>query len=129
MSSPQNMVKCGSTILSAAGKFIQIWNSSTVLPSVGDNSGNISQCTTPLPAVIHCTSPRPKRAVAPIESLWSMKPLRANVMVSKPRCGCSGNPGTVLPWYMRQPSLPAKSWPMSRPASRAGSGASPAWME
>ena len=31
MSSPQNIVKYGSTILSAAGRFIQIWNSSTVL--------------------------------------------------------------------------------------------------
>ena len=27
--------------------------------------------------------------------------------------------GTVLPWYMFQPSLRAKSWPMLRPASEA----------
>ena len=93
----QSIVKYGSTILSAAGRFIQIWNSSTVLSPVGESSGNISLCTTPRPAVIHCTSPRPNRAAAPIESLWSMKPLRANVIVSKPRCGCSGKPGTVLP--------------------------------
>ena len=39
--------------------------------------------------------------------------------VSKPRCGCCGKPGTTRPWYMRQPSLPAKSWPRSRPASDA----------
>ena len=41
------------------------------------------------------------------------------VTVSKPRCGCCGKPGTTSPWYMRQPSLPAKSCPMSRPASDA----------
>ena len=48
-----------------------------------------------------------------------MKPRRTNVTVSKPRCGCCGKPGTVAPWYMRQPSIPAKSMPMSRPASEA----------
>ena len=47
----------------------------------------------PSPAVSHCTSPRPKRAVAPSESEWSMKPWRTNVTVSKPRCGCCGKPG------------------------------------
>ena len=30
----------------------------------------------PPPAVSHCTSPRPKRAVAPSESEWSMRPWR-----------------------------------------------------
>ena len=48
-----------------------------------------------------------------------MSPRRTMVTVSKPRCGCCGKPGTTSPWYMRQPSLPAKSWPMSRPASDA----------
>ena len=48
-----------------------------------------------------------------------MKPWRTNVTVSKPRCGCWGKPGTTLPWYMRQPSAPAKSMPRSRAASDA----------
>ena len=47
----------------------------------------------PRPAVIHWTSPWPKRAVAPSESEWSMKPRRARVTVSKPRWGCCGKPG------------------------------------
>ena len=71
-----NIVKYGSTILSAAGRFNQIWKSSSGLGSSPDRSGNISQCTMPLPAVIHWVSPRPKRAVAPSESLWSQKPVR-----------------------------------------------------
>ena len=73
----------------------------------------------PRPAVSHCTSPLPKRAVAPSESEWSMKPCRTIVTVSKPRCGCCGKPGTTSPWYIRQPSRPSKSWPMVRPASDA----------
>ena len=44
----------------------------------------------PWPAVSHCTSPPPKRAVAPSESEWSMRPWRTIVTVSKPRCGCCG---------------------------------------
>ena len=48
-----------------------------------------------------------------------MTPLRTYVTVSKPRCGCCGKPGTSVPWYMRQPSTPAKSAPISRPASGA----------
>ena len=123
MSSCQNMVKWGSAILCLAGRFTQIWNSSVGLGASVCKSGNISQCTMPLPAVSHCTSPPPKRAVAPSESEWSMRPLRTMVTVSNPRCGCDGKPGTVSPWYMLQPSLPAKSWPMLRPASSAGLGA------
>ena len=34
----------------------------------GRVSGNISECSTPRPAVSHCTSPCPNRAVAPRES-------------------------------------------------------------
>ena len=64
-------------------------------PSVS-SSGNISECTMPLPAVSHCTSPPPKRAVAPSESEWSIRPLRTIVTVSKPRCGWPGKPGTVV---------------------------------
>ncbi len=48
-----------------------------------------------------------------------MSPRRTTVTVSKPRCGCCGKPGTRSPWYMFQPSLPAKSCPMARPASDA----------
>ena len=72
MSSLQSMVKCGSTILSSAGRFNQIWNSSQVLGPLRSSNGNISQWTIPPPAVSHWTSPRPKRAVAPSESEWSM---------------------------------------------------------
>jgi len=64
-----SMVKWGSTILCFFGRFIQIWKSSRGLSVVDDSSGNISQCTMPRPAVIHCTSPVEKRAVAPSESL------------------------------------------------------------
>ncbi len=66
------MVKYGSTILLWAGRLSQTWNSSVGLPASACTSGNISQWTTPLPAVIHWASPLPKRAVAPIESEWSM---------------------------------------------------------
>ena len=68
MRSSQNIVKCGATIFEAAGRFSQIWNSSSGLGRSVFSSGNISECTTPLPAVSHCTSPRPKRAAAPSES-------------------------------------------------------------
>ena len=105
--------------MSSAGRLIQIWNSSSGLGRSVLSIGNISECTTPSPAVIHWTSPGPKRAADPSESEWSMKPLRMTVMVSKPRCGCDGNPGTVRPWYIRQPSLPSKSWPRLRPANDA----------
>ena len=64
-----SIVKWGSTILCFFGRFIQIWKSSTGFSVVCDSSGNISQCTMPLPAVIHWTSPVEKRAVAPRESL------------------------------------------------------------
>jgi hypothetical protein len=119
MVSDQNIVKYGSTILLRAGRFSQIWNSSSGLAACWCSSGNISECTTPRPAVSHCTSPRPKRACAPSESEWSISPLRTMVTVSKPRCGCWGKPGTVAPWYRLQPSLRLKSCPMSRPASEA----------
>ena len=63
--------------------------------------------------------PHPERLVE-----ISTRPRRTTVTVSKPRCGCDGKPGTTSPWYMRQPSLPAKSWPMSRPANEA---VGPSW--
>ena len=75
-SSDQNMVKYGSSSLWAAGRFSQIWNSSRGLAASRSHSGNISEWTMPEPAVSHCTSPRPKRAVAPRESEWSISPLR-----------------------------------------------------
>jgi len=119
MSSAQSIVKCGSHILLRAGRLSQIWNSSSGLGLPVSSSGNISEWTMPLPAVSHCTSPPPKRAAAPSESAWSVRPLRTMVTVSKPRCGCDGKPGTVSPWYMLQPSLRPKSWPIARPASEA----------
>ena len=79
------MVKYGSTILSAAGRFNQIWNNSSGFGPSWSSSGSISQCTMPRPAVIHCVSPRPNRAVAPSESLWSQNPVRTYVTVSNPR--------------------------------------------
>ena len=51
-----------------AGRFSQIWNSSSGFGPVRSSSGNISEWTMPAPAVSHCTSPSPKRAVAPSES-------------------------------------------------------------
>ena len=57
MSSAHCIVKYGSTILSAAGRFSQIWNSSVVFGPVRSSRGNISQWTMPAPAVSHCTSP------------------------------------------------------------------------
>ncbi len=71
-----SIVKYGSTSLSAAGRFSQIWNSSSGFGRSRSSSGNISAWTMPWPAVSHCTSPRPKRAAAPSESEWSMRPLR-----------------------------------------------------
>ena len=74
-SSSHNIVKYGSTILSAAGQVQpDLEQLAAGSGSSRSSSGNISQCTMPLPAVSHCTSPRPKRAVAPSESEWSMKP-------------------------------------------------------
>jgi hypothetical protein len=118
-SSFHNIVKYGSTILSAAGRFSQIWNSSSGFgPSRVEQREHLAvHDALARGEPLHVAAP--KRAVAPSESEWSMKPRRTNVTVSKPRCGCCGKPGTVVPWYMRQPSMPAKSMPISRPASDA----------
>ena len=59
----------------------------------GRAAGTSRSARCPRPAVSHWTSPRPKRAVAPSESEWSMNPRRTKVTVSKPRCGCWGKPG------------------------------------
>ena len=72
MSSSHSIEKWASTSLSSAGRFSQIWNSSVGLSSSSWTRGNISEWTMPPPAVSHWTSPRPKRAVAPRESEWSM---------------------------------------------------------
>jgi hypothetical protein len=67
--SPDHSIeKYGAAILLFAGRFSQIWNSSTGFGWLRAISGNISECTMPRPAVNHCTSPLPKRAVAPSES-------------------------------------------------------------
>ena len=122
MRSFQNMVKCGATIFWRAGRFSQIWKSSSGFGPPVRSKGNISECRMPRPAVTHCTSPPPKRAAAPSESAWSIRPLRTSVTVSKPRCGCAGKPGTASPWYMLQPSWRLKSLPIWRPPSRWGAG-------
>ena len=121
MRSFQNMVKCGAAILLRAGRFSQTWNSSSGLGALAFSSGNISACWMPRPAVSHCTSPLPKRAAAPSESLWSISPRRTRVTVSKPRCGCTGKPGTRSPWYIEKPSWRLKSLPSARPP-RAAAG-------
>ena len=54
-------------------------------------------------------------ADAPKESAWSIIPLLTTVRVSKPLCGCRGNPGIFSPWYMLQPSLFEKSFPIFLP--------------
>ena len=64
----QNIVKYGAANFDFAGRFSQIWNSSSRFGFSVSSSGNISECTMPAPAVSHCTSPRPNRAVAPSES-------------------------------------------------------------
>jgi hypothetical protein len=115
MSSAHSIVKCGSTIFERAGRFSQIWNSSMWLGLSSSSRGNISEWEIPAPAVTHCTSPRPNLAAAPSESAWSMRPERTKVTVSKPRWGWAGQPGTTVPWYIDQPSLPLKSLPMLRP--------------
>ena len=64
MRSFHSMVKCGSTILFRAGRFSQIWKSSSGLGSVALSSGNISECWMP-PArrdPLHIAPP--KRAAA-----------------------------------------------------------------
>src|SRR6185295_3074157 len=64
----QSIAKCGSTNLSSPGRLSQIWNSSSRFGPFESSNGNISEWTIPFPAVSHCTSPGPKRAVAPRES-------------------------------------------------------------
>ena len=48
-----SIAKCGSTILFEPGRLSQIWNSSTGFGAFRLSSGNISEWTIPLPAVIH----------------------------------------------------------------------------
>mmetsp|Transcript_29394 Transcript_29394/g.82126 ORF Transcript_29394/g.82126 Transcript_29394/m.82126 type:complete len:201 (-) Transcript_29394:319-921(-) len=57
--SAQCMVKNGSHILFLAGRLSQIWNRCAGLGWSSCSRGNISPCTTPPPAVIHCKSPLP----------------------------------------------------------------------
>ena len=99
LTAPGGRGQKGSHILSLDGRFIQIWKSSiglgaSVLRTTSRDlqhrhtasiqfyqrlshimthlsSGNISLWLIPAPAVIHCTSPSPNRAEAPMESLWS----------------------------------------------------------
>lgn len=61
MVSAQSIVKNGSDIFLREGRLSQIWKSSMRLRPEELSSGNISLWEMPLPAVIHCTSPSPKR--------------------------------------------------------------------
>mmetsp|Transcript_76356 Transcript_76356/g.134828 ORF Transcript_76356/g.134828 Transcript_76356/m.134828 type:complete len:237 (-) Transcript_76356:194-904(-) len=97
----QCITKQGSVILSFPGRLSQIWNNRSGFGLSMWTRGNISPWTIPLPAVIHCRSPSPYLPAFPIESVWSMTPSVVAVKVSKPRCGCCGNPGMRSPWYMR----------------------------
>ncbi len=66
--SDQSIAKWGGTFLLAFGKLSQSWKSKNGFGFISSSKGNISECCTPLPAVIHCTSPLPKRPAAPRES-------------------------------------------------------------
>ena len=76
----------------------------------GSSGGNISECTTPRPAVIHCTSPRPGARTQVGDDVW------IDGHGFKPRWGCWGKPGPSGR-YIRQPSLRTKSLPTCRPAN------------
>mmetsp|Transcript_56131 Transcript_56131/g.155430 ORF Transcript_56131/g.155430 Transcript_56131/m.155430 type:complete len:252 (-) Transcript_56131:220-975(-) len=108
-SSLQNILKLGSAILERRGKLIQIWKSSSTFSALRSSKGNISAWLMPRPAVIHCTSPPPKRPALPSESVWSIQPLRVTVIVSKPRCGCPKS----LPiwWPLSEAAGPSVSFP------------------
>ncbi len=97
MSWSHSIVKCGSTSLSR-GREVQ--PDLEQLDRVGlvarRAAGTSREWTMPSPAVTHWTSPRPKRAAAPSESEWSIRPWRTKVIVSKPRWGCWGKPGHDL---------------------------------
>src|SRR5258706_1208883 len=54
--------------------------------------GGISLCSTPCPAVIHCTSPARSRPCAPVWSRCSSAPSSTIVTVCMPRWGCSSKP-------------------------------------
>ncbi len=82
----------GAIILSLAGRFTQIWKPCMRPPFSRMRLDGISECTTPRPAVIHCTSPGPILPRWPAESLCSISPSSMYVTVSKPRCGWSGAP-------------------------------------
>mmetsp|Transcript_23742 Transcript_23742/g.64390 ORF Transcript_23742/g.64390 Transcript_23742/m.64390 type:complete len:288 (-) Transcript_23742:98-961(-) len=123
ISSLQSILKWGSAILSFLGRLSHIWKSSRRFSPSLLSKGNISLWEMPRPAVIHCASPpSPKRPAEPRESQWSTIPCRTRVTVSKPRCGCLGKPGTLLPWYMFHPVGDPKSEPSARPrrSSRGG---------
>ncbi len=97
MSSCHNIVKYGSAILSTAGRFSQIWNSSSGFGLVRLEQREHLGVDDALPRgePLHVAARR-SAPVAPSESEWSIWPRRTKVTVSKPRCGCWGNPGHDL---------------------------------
>ncbi len=87
--------------MSALGRLSQIWKSFERIGSLRSRrAGTSRSARIPSPAVSHWTSPAPKRAgVAPSESLWSMRPRRMIVTVSKPRWGVLRESGErPRPW-------------------------------
>jgi hypothetical protein len=72
-SSDHNIVKYGSTILSAAGRLSQIWNNSHGFGPLRSSNGNISQWTMPFCREPPHVAPTEARRRAE-ESEWSTKP-------------------------------------------------------
>ena len=52
----------------------------------------ISLCTTPVPALIRCTSPARSTSAWPIESRWLSWPSTITVTISMSRWGCMPKP-------------------------------------
>ena len=120
MSSSQSIVKCGSANLSARREVQpDLEELERVRPSRVEQREHLGVHDAaaggqPLHVAARRSAP-PRRA----SREWSMRPvaddghrLEAAVRVLR------GSRARRLPWYIRQPSLPAKSWPMLRPASR-----------
>ena len=97
-----------------------------VRPVARRPAGTSRSARCPPPAVSHCTSPRAEAGggaervgVVDRAPAHEGDRLEATVRVlGEARAPCS-------PWYMRQPSMPAKSCPISRPASDASGPRSP----
>ena len=120
MSRSQSIVKCGSTIFSDAGRLIQIWKSSVVFgPSLveeREHLGVLDAASGRHP--LHVTAPVARRRAERIGVVDEALPDERDGLEAAVRVD-AGSPGTVLPWYIRQPSMPSKSLPIDRPSSGA----------